>query len=119
MKWTGSGVWEEADGMSMDCDCAGMELMSRTLSDGFTHHYQQCPVCGRIEHFPDQFCIFLDRFRGHLPRWVENRTLVSEDDMDALMETLYVMGDPDFRKNLEDARKTPIGEREAWNRLVT
>lgn len=44
-----------------------------------------------------------------------NAVLVSEEDWDAIMETLYVMGDPDFLKNLEEARNTPISEREVWN----
>ena len=44
-----------------------------------------------------------------------NAILVSEDDWDAIMEKLYVMGDPDFQKNLEEARNTPSSEREAWN----
>ena len=44
-----------------------------------------------------------------------NAILVSEDDWDAIMETLYVTGDPDFQKNLEEARNTPPSEREAWN----
>lgn len=44
-----------------------------------------------------------------------NAVLISEEDWDAIMETLYIMGDPDFQKNLEDARSTPIGEREVWN----
>ena len=41
-----------------------------------------------------------------------NAILVSEDDWDAIMETLYVMGDPDFQKNLEEARNTsPVSVR--------
>ena len=44
-----------------------------------------------------------------------NAILVSEEDWDAIMETLYVMGDPDFQKNLEEARNTPLNEREVWN----
>ena len=41
--------------------------------------------------------------------------MVSEEDWDAIMETLYVMGDPDFQKNLDEARRTPLSEREVWN----
>ena len=103
---------------SMDCDCVRMELRIRALSDGFSYQYQQCPVCGRIEHSPDQLRILLDHCRYHLPELAEDLTFVSEDELDAIMETLYVTGDPDFRKNLEDARNTPIGLREAWNRCV-
>ena len=44
-----------------------------------------------------------------------NAVMISEDDWDAIMETLYVMGDPDFQKNLEEARDTPLSEREVWN----
>ena len=44
-----------------------------------------------------------------------NAVMISEEDWDAIMETLYVMGDPDFQKNLEEARNTPINEREVWN----
>ena len=44
-----------------------------------------------------------------------NAIMISEEDWDAIMETLYVMGDPDFQKNLEEARNTPLGEREVWN----
>ncbi len=44
-----------------------------------------------------------------------NAVLVSEEDWDSIMETLYVMGDPDFQKNLEEARNTPVSEREVWN----
>ena len=93
----------------MDCDCVRMELRIRALSDGFSYQYQQCPMCGRIEHSPDQFQILLDHCRYHHPELAEDLTFVSEDELDAIMETLYVTGDPDFRKNLEDARNTPIG----------
>lgn len=44
-----------------------------------------------------------------------NAILVSEEDWDSIMETLYVMGDPDFQTNLEEARNTPLSEREVWN----
>ena len=44
-----------------------------------------------------------------------NAILVSEEDWESIMETIYVMGNPDFQKNLEDARNTPISEREVWN----
>ena len=44
-----------------------------------------------------------------------NAIMISEEDWDAIMETLYVTGDPDFQKNLEEARNTPLGEREVWN----
>ena len=44
-----------------------------------------------------------------------NAVMVSEEDWDAIMETIYVMGDPDFQKNLEEARNTPLDEREVWN----
>ena len=45
-----------------------------------------------------------------------NAVIVSEEDWDSILETLYVTGDPDFRKNLEMARNTPLNERELWNR---
>ena len=41
--------------------------------------------------------------------------MISEEDWDAIMETLYVMGDPNFQKNLEEASNTPLSEREVWN----
>ena len=44
-----------------------------------------------------------------------NAVMVSEEDWGAIMETLCVMGDPDFQKNLNEARDTPLCEREIWN----
>ena len=48
-----------------------------------------------------------------------NAVLTSEEDWDSIMETLHVMGDPDFMKNLEEARNISLSEREVWNRLVS
>ena len=44
-----------------------------------------------------------------------NAVMISEEDWEAIMETLYVTGDLDFQKNLEEARNTPLSEREVWN----
>ena len=44
-----------------------------------------------------------------------NAILVSEEDWESIIETIYVMGNHDFQKNLEEARNTPISEREICN----
>ncbi len=41
--------------------------------------------------------------------------MISEEDWESFKETLYLMGDPDFLKDVEEARNTPAEEREAWN----
>ena len=41
--------------------------------------------------------------------------MMSEEDWESIKETLYLMGDPDFLKDVEEARNTPAEEREAWN----
>lgn len=44
-----------------------------------------------------------------------NVVMMSEEDWEGILETLYLMGDPDFEKDVEDAVNTPMSEREAWN----
>jgi len=41
--------------------------------------------------------------------------MVSEDEWEGIMETLYLMGDPDFLKDLEESRNTPESEWIRWN----
>jgi prevent-host-death family protein len=65
-------------------------------------------------------CGFVSIVQGHgavvITSEAGNAVLVSEEDWDSIMETLHVMGDSNFLKNLEEARSTPVSEREVWNR---
>ena len=40
--------------------------------------------------------------------------LISKDEYDSLVETLYLLSDPDMSKDIEDARKTPASEMVTW-----
>lgn len=42
--------------------------------------------------------------------------LLSSEDYEGLLETLYLMSDPDFEKDVTDAKALTLEEREAWNR---
>ena len=44
-----------------------------------------------------------------------NAVLMSEEDWESIKETLYLMGDPDFLKDVEEARNAPESDFEAWN----
>ena len=41
--------------------------------------------------------------------------LISVEDWECIKETVYLMGDPDFMKDVKEARNTPDSEFEAWN----
>ncbi len=41
--------------------------------------------------------------------------MMSEADWESVKETMYLLCDPDFLKDVEDARSIPAEEREAWN----
>ena len=42
--------------------------------------------------------------------------MLSEKDCEEIEETLYLMGDPDFLKDVREARNTPVSEFKVWNR---
>ncbi len=44
-----------------------------------------------------------------------NVVMMSEEDWEGVLETIYLMGDPEFGKDVEEGLNTPISEREAWN----
>jgi len=44
-----------------------------------------------------------------------NVVMLSESDWEGIKETLYLMGDPEFTKDVREARNTSISEREVWN----
>jgi PHD/YefM family antitoxin component YafN of YafNO toxin-antitoxin module len=44
-----------------------------------------------------------------------NAVLMSEEDWESIKETLYLMGDPDFMKDVEATRNAPDSDFEAWN----
>ena len=44
-----------------------------------------------------------------------NAVLMSEEDWESIKETLYLMGDPDFLKDVQAARNAPDSDFEAWN----
>lgn len=43
-----------------------------------------------------------------------NAVLMSEEEYDSLMETLYLLSDPDMAADLDRTRRTPISEMEVW-----
>jgi len=43
-----------------------------------------------------------------------NVVMLSEEDWEGIMETLYLMGDPEFLNDVRDARNTPFSELEVW-----
>ena len=44
-----------------------------------------------------------------------NAVLMSEEDWECIKETLYLMGDPEFTKDVEESRNAPDSDFEAWN----
>ena len=42
--------------------------------------------------------------------------VMPEEEWESVKETLYLLGGPDFMKDVADARNAPAEEREAWNR---
>ncbi len=40
----------------------------------------------------------------------ENAVLISEEDYNSLIETLYLSSDPEYKKSLINGKDTPIGE---------
>jgi prevent-host-death family protein len=44
-----------------------------------------------------------------------NVVMLSESDWEGIKETLYLMSDPEFMKDVREAHDTPISEREVWN----
>lgn len=47
-----------------------------------------------------------------------NAVLMSEEEWESIKETLYLMGDPDFLKDVEESRNAPDSDFEAWNRCI-
>lgn len=43
-----------------------------------------------------------------------NAVLISEEEYDSLMETLYVLSDPDMASDLDEARNAPLSDMEVW-----
>lgn len=43
-----------------------------------------------------------------------NAVLMSEEEYDSLLETLYLLSDPDMAADLDRTRRTPISEMEVW-----
>lgn len=41
--------------------------------------------------------------------------MISKDEYDSLVETLYLLSDPDMSKDIEDARRTPTSEMVTWH----
>ena len=39
-----------------------------------------------------------------------------EDDWESVLETLYLMGDPEFMKDVEEARNTSLSQRAVWHK---
>jgi len=44
-----------------------------------------------------------------------NAVLMSEEDWEGVKETLYLMGDPDFMKDVQESRNAPDSDFESWN----
>lgn len=45
-----------------------------------------------------------------------NLVVMSEEDWEGVLETLYLMSDPEFDEDVREGLNTPISECEAWNR---
>jgi antitoxin YefM len=44
-----------------------------------------------------------------------NVVLMSEEDWESIKETLFLMGDPDFMRDVKESRAAPDSDFEAWN----
>ena len=44
-----------------------------------------------------------------------NLVVMSEADWEGVLETLYLMSDPEFEEDVREGLNTPMSEREAWN----
>jgi prevent-host-death family protein len=44
-----------------------------------------------------------------------NTVLVSEDDWNSIMETVYLLSDPETLPAVKEARETPTSELEVWD----
>lgn len=44
-----------------------------------------------------------------------NLVVMSEEDWEGVLETLYLMSDPEFEEDVREGLNTPMSEREAWN----
>lgn len=43
-----------------------------------------------------------------------NAVLMSEEEYNSLMETLYLLSDPTMAEDLDRTRRTPVSEMEVW-----
>ncbi|TQS79628.1 MAG: hypothetical protein A3205_02260 [Methanomassiliicoccales archaeon Mx-03] len=43
-----------------------------------------------------------------------NAVLMSEEEYNSLLETLYLLSDPDMAADLDRTRRTPLSEMEVW-----
>ena len=59
-----------------ECECVSMERVDRTLSDGFTYHYYQCPRCYRVEYPPCEAQRLLDYSRDHIFMFLDDWILL-------------------------------------------
>lgn len=59
-----------------ECGCEHLERVDRTLDDGFSYHYFQCPTCGRIEYPPCEAQKLLDHSREHLFMYIDDWILL-------------------------------------------
>ena len=71
-----AGVYEEMMKRNDECECKHMERVDRTLDDGFSYHYFQCPTCGRIEYPPCEAQKLLDHSREHLFMYIDDWILL-------------------------------------------
>ena len=44
-----------------------------------------------------------------------NLVMMSEEDWESILETLYLINDPEFEEDVREGLNTPMSEREAWN----
>lgn len=48
-----------------DCQCNSMERVERTLPDGFSYYYYQCPRCNRVDYPPCEAQKLLEYSKTH------------------------------------------------------